>query len=89
MAIRVTDKDGKTIRFEAMFVDRMVNLTGLYDIGEIDDDENLLLMIKDTDKDGVVTMQAQHWCVPKVTRDKMLEIAQKWLALNKEEGRCT
>ncbi len=89
MAIRVTDKDGKTIAYEAFLVDRMVDLAGIYEISEIGDDDTLMFMVRKTKKDGSVEIQAQHWSgIGKEARDKMLAIAQKWLKLNQDEGRC-
>ena len=86
MAIRVTDKDGKTIRFEAFLVDRMVDMTKVTDVSELDGD-SVLFFTKETVGEQT-TMTAQHWSLPGEGEacKKIHALATKWLAINEAEA---
>ena len=86
MAIRVTDKDGKTIRFEVFLGDRMVDMTKVTGVEEIDG-TSVMFYITETVGDKA-KLTAHHWDLPgeEEARDKIHALATKWLAINEAEA---
>ena len=83
MAIRVRDGKGKTIKYEVSLVDRMVDMTKVTGVEELDGDS---VMFYTTETVGEhTTMTAQHWNLPDGPRDKIHALATKWLAINRGE----
>lgn len=84
MAIRVTDKDGKTVRFEVFLVDRMVDMTKVTGVEELDGASVLFFTTETVGEKTALT--AQHWSLPGEGEacKKIHALATKWLAINKE-----
>lgn len=87
MAIRVMDGAGKTIRYEVFLAGRMVDMTKVTGVEELDGDSVLFYTMEVAD--GETTLTAQHWSLPgeEEACKKIHALATKWLASN--EGKAT